>query len=118
MPGSEVYQRLQTGVLDAGFAGVKAAYSRRFYEVQKYGVASNIILACDNLVLNPAWWDGLKPAHRAAIQRATDAAVQRSVRHTDGVPPEDAQALNGAGMQTIALTKGRSRQWPRPCSRR
>jgi C4-dicarboxylate-binding protein DctP len=105
MPGSEVYQALQTGVLDAGFTGVKAAYSRKFYEIQKYGVASNIILAFDNLVVNPAWWNGLPADLRAAIQGAADKAVKRSIRTADGVPPEDVKVLNENGMQTIALTK-------------
>ena len=59
---------LLTGVLDAGFTGVKAANSRKFYEVQKYGVASNIILAFDNLVVNPKWWDGL-PADVRGMSR-------------------------------------------------
>jgi len=105
MPGSEVYQALQTGVLDAGFTGVKAANSRKFYEIQKYGVASNIILAFDNLVVNPAWWNGLPADLRAAIQGAADKAVKRSIRTTDGVPPEDVKVLNEKGMQTVALTK-------------
>jgi C4-dicarboxylate-binding protein DctP len=105
MPGSEVYQALQTGVLDAGFTGVKAANSRKFYEVQKYGVASNIILAFDNLVVNPAWWSGLPPDIRGAIQKAADAAVARSIRTTDGVPPQDVKVLNDKGMQTVALSK-------------
>jgi C4-dicarboxylate-binding protein DctP len=105
MPGSEVYQALQTGVIDAGFTGVKAAHSRKFFEVQKYGVASSIILAYDNLVVNPAWWNGLPADLRGAIQVAADKAVQRSIRTTDGVPPDDVKALNDAGMQTIALTK-------------
>jgi len=105
MPGTEVYQALQTGVLDAGFTGVKAAYSRKFYEIQKYGVASNIILAFDNLVVNPAWWNGLPADVRNAIQAAADKAVQRSIRNADGVPAEDVRVLNEKGMQTIALTK-------------
>ena len=109
MPGSEVYQALQTGVIDAGFTGVKAAHSRKFYEVQKYGVASNIILAYDNLVVNPAWWNGLPADIRGAIQQAADKAVQRSIRTTDGVPPEDVKALNEAGMQTIVLTKAQEK---------
>ena len=109
MPGSEVYQSLQTGVLDAGFTGVKAANSRKFYEVQKYGVASNIILAYDNLVVNPAWWNGLPADVRGAIQKAADAAVKRSIRTTDGVPPEDVKVLNEKGMQTIALTKAQEK---------
>ncbi|MBX3659009.1 MAG: TRAP transporter substrate-binding protein DctP [Ramlibacter sp.] len=109
MPGSEVYQALQTGVLDAGFTGVKAAHSRKFYEVQKFGVASNIILAYDNLVVNPAWWNGLPPDVRAAIQKAADAAVKRSILTKDGVPAEDVKVLNDSGMKTIALTKAQEK---------
>lgn len=109
MPGSEVYQALQTGVIDAGFTGVKAAHSRKFFEVQKFGVASNIILAYDNLVVNPAWWNGLPADVRGAIQKAADKAVKRSIRTTDGVPAEDVKALNDAGMETIALTKAQEK---------
>lgn len=109
MPGSEVYQALQTGLLDAGFTGVKAAYSRKFYEIQKFGVASNIILAYDNLVVNPAWWKGLPADVRGAIQQAADKAVQRSIRTKDGVPAEDIKVLNENGMQTIALTKAQEK---------
>jgi len=109
MPGSEVYQALQTGVLDAGFTAVKAANSRKYYEIQKYGVASNIILAFDNLVVNPAWWNGLPPDIRSAIQKAADHAVQRSIRTTDGVPAEDIKVLNDKGMKAIALTKAQEK---------
>lgn len=109
MPGSEVYQALQTGLLDAGFTGVKAAYSRKFYEIQKFGVASNIILAYDNLVVNPAWWNGLPADVRGAIQQAADKAVQRSIRTKDGVPAEDIKVLNENGMKTIALTKAQEK---------
>ena len=109
MPGPEVYQALQTGVLDAGFTGVEAANSRKFYEVQKYGAASNIILAFDNLVVNPAWWNGLPADVRSAIQKAAEAAVQRSISKVDGVPPEDIKVLNDKGMQTVALTKAQEK---------
>ncbi|MEZ5653174.1 MAG: TRAP transporter substrate-binding protein DctP [Burkholderiaceae bacterium] len=105
MPGSETYQALQTGVIDAGFTGVKAANSRKFYEIQKYGVASNIILAFDNLIVNPAWWNGLPADIRTAVQGAADAAVQRSIRTENGVPPEDVAVLNEKGMTAVALTK-------------
>ena len=105
MPGSEVYQALQTGVLDAAITGTKAAYSRKYYEIQKFGVSSNIILAFDNLVVNPAWWNGLPDDLRKAIQAQADKAVRRSIRTTDGVPPEDIKILNENGMKAIALTK-------------
>jgi C4-dicarboxylate-binding protein DctP len=98
MPGSEVYQALQTGVIDAGFTGVKAANSRRFYEVQKFGVASNIILAYDNLIVNPAWWNGLPADVRTGITDAVAAAEARAIPAADGIPPEDAQVLRDKGM--------------------
>jgi len=109
MPGSEVYQALQTGLLDAGMTGTKAAYSRKYYEIQKYGAASNIILAFDNLVVNPAWWKALPTDVRNAIQAAANKAVQRSIRTTDGVSPEDIKALNDKGMKAVALTKAQER---------
>lgn len=109
MPGSEVYQALQTGVLDAGFTGLRAANSRKFYEIQKFGVASNVILAFDNLVVNPAWWNGLPADVRGAIQKAADRAVQRSILTRDGVPPEDVKVLNDKGMKAVALTKAQEK---------
>ncbi|MCF8168601.1 MAG: TRAP transporter substrate-binding protein DctP [Rhodoferax sp.] len=105
MPGTEVYQAMQTGMLDAGFTGVKAAYSRKYFEVQKFGVASNIILAFDNLVVNPAWWSALPNDVRTLVQKAADRAVARSIVNADGVPAADIQALNDKGMKTVALTK-------------
>lgn len=109
MPGSEVYQALQTGVIDAGFTGVEAADSRKFYEVQKFGVASNIILAFDNLVVNPAWWKALPADLRAAIQASADKAVARSIRKSDGIPPENIKVLNDKGMKAIALSKAQEK---------
>src|SRR3546814_7912142 len=75
MPGSEVYQALQTGVIDAGLTGVQAASARRYYEVQKYGAAAPTFLVFDNLVVNPAWWDSLPKDVRA-----------RSEEHTSELP--------------------------------
>jgi C4-dicarboxylate-binding protein DctP len=109
MPGSEVYQALQTGVIDAGFTGVKAANSRRFYEVQKFGVASNIILAYDNLIVNPAWWNALPADMRKGITDAVAAAEARAIPAADGIPPEDAQVLRDKGMNVTVLTKAQEK---------
>lgn len=109
MPGSEVYQALQTGVIDAGFTGVKAANSRRFYEVQKFGVASNIILAYDNLIVNPAWWSGLPADVRKGITDAVAAAEARAIPAADGIPPQDAQVLRDKGMNVTVLTKAQEK---------
>ncbi len=105
MPGSEVYQALQTRVIDAALTGVQAAHARKFYEVQEYGVATPIFLVFDNLVVNPAWWNSLPEDIRAGIQRAADKAVQTSIIPHDGVAESDVKALQDAGMKVHVLTK-------------
>lgn len=104
MPGSEAYQALQTGIVDAGITGVPAAYARKYYEVQSYGAASPMILVYDNLVVNPGWWDALPEDARAGIQRAADAAVQRSLILDEGIDPEGIKRLNDEGMEAVVLT--------------
>lgn len=103
MPGSEVYQALQTGVIDAGVTGVAAAYSRKFFEVQKYGTATPMFLAFDNVVVNPAWWDQLPADVRAGISTAADKAVASSIITHEGINPEDISDLNNSGMEAVIL---------------
>jgi C4-dicarboxylate-binding protein DctP len=104
MPGSEVYQALQTGVIDAGFTGVQAANSRRFYEVQKFGVASSIILAYDNLVVNPAWWAKLSPDAKKAIEEAVKKAEARAMPKSDEIPAARITVLRDKGMNVTVLS--------------
>jgi C4-dicarboxylate-binding protein DctP len=104
MPGSEVYQALQTGVIDAGFTGVQAANSRKFYEVQKFGVASPIILAYDNLIVDPAWWAKLPADLQKAVLGAVTKAEARVMPKDDEIPAEDIKVLRDKGMQVTVLT--------------
>ncbi len=104
MSGSEVYQALQTGVIDAAITGVAAAYERKYYEVQKYGVASNIILAHDILIVNPAWWKSLPADLRQAIEVAAHKAELRSIPKAAEIPPEDIKNLRDKGMVVTVLT--------------
>jgi len=104
MPGSEVYQALQTGVIDAAITGVAAAYERKYYEVQKFGVASNIILAHDILIVNPEWFSKLPADIQKAIQDAAHKAELRSIPPTADIPPADIKRLRDKGMDAIVLT--------------
>lgn len=105
MPGSEVYQALQTQVIDAALTGVQAASARKFYEVQKYGVATPIFLVFDNLVVNPAWWDKLPADVRQGIERAAAKAVETSIIPHEGVDEDDIKALTDNGMEVVVLDK-------------
>jgi C4-dicarboxylate-binding protein DctP len=103
MPGSEVDQALQAGVIDAGFTGVDAAYSRRYYEVQKFGAASEIITAYSNLCVNPAWWSKLPPDLQKAVQDAAHKAEAALLPKTDGIPEASIQRLRDKGMNVTVL---------------
>jgi C4-dicarboxylate-binding protein DctP len=83
MPGSEVYQALQTGVIDAGLTDVSAAYSRRFFEVQEFGTVSPFFSVYFHLFVNPAWFDGLPEDQRTAILEAAAAAEQATIPATE-----------------------------------
>lgn len=109
MPAPEVYQALQTGVIDAGFTGVQAAFSRKFFEVQKFGVASNIILAYDNLIVNPAWWNGLPADLKKGILAAVAKAEDRAIPAADGIPAAHIQQLRDKGMNVTVLTKAQEK---------
>lgn len=98
MPGSEVYQALQTGVIDAGLTDVSAAYSRRFYEVQKYGTVSPFFSVYFHLYVNPAWHDGLAPDLRKAVDDAAKAAEAASIPLTEATAEEAIKALSEKGM--------------------
>ncbi len=83
MSGSEVYQALQTGVIDAGLTDIAAAYSRKYYEVQDYVVASPLFSVFFHAYCNPAWMDGLTDAQRAAVTEASRAAEQAALDATE-----------------------------------
>jgi TRAP-type C4-dicarboxylate transport system substrate-binding protein len=110
MPGSEVYQGLQAGVLDAGLTDVSAAVSRRYYEVQKHGTVLPYFTVYFHLFANPKWYQSLKPEYRAAIEAAAAKNEQ------DIIPITEQTA--GAASASCAKRACRSRSCRRPRSRR
>ncbi len=82
MPGPEVYNALQTGVLDAGLTDVSAAFSRRFYEVQKYGTVTPSLTVYFHLYVNPRWFAGLVAgASQRARSRGEEGGAGRDRHH-------------------------------------
>lgn len=105
MPGSEVYQALQTGVIDAGLTDVSAAYSRRFYEVQQYGTVAPFFTVYFHLYVNPAWFDGLDEASRTAILEAAAEAERAAIPLTEETADAAIEQLRSVGMQLHIQTE-------------
>ncbi len=83
MSGSQVYQALQTGVIDAGLTDISAAYSRKYYEVQDHVTVSPLFSVYFHVYVNKDWWSGLDEAQRKAIMDASAKAEAEALVITE-----------------------------------
>jgi len=111
MAAPEVYQALQLGTLDAGLTDLSAAVSRRFYEVQKFGTVAPYNSVFFQLYVNPRWLEGLKPEHRAAIERAARNAERAALRITEATAAAAAGELREHGMAVHMQTPEETKAW-------
>ena len=111
MPGSEVYQALQTGVIDAGLTDVSAAYSRRYYEVQDYGTVAPLFSVYFHIYVNPDWWDGLTDDQRAAIAQASAQAERDAITVTEEEAAAAFDRLQEEGMTLHSQTAEEQAAW-------
>ncbi len=98
MPGDEVYQALQTGVLDAGVTDVSAAYSRKYYEVQKFGTVTPALTVYFHMYVNPRWWNSLSAEHRSILEAAAEKAEADSIAITEKTADDAIKQLRDKGM--------------------
>jgi len=90
MPFSEVYQALQTGVVD-GTENILSSYtSQKYYEVQKHITLTNHTHTGYAAIVNKKFWDGLPADIRAAL---TEAMKQASAYELQQVTQENQEAL-------------------------
>lgn len=72
---SEVYQALQTGVVDGQENTWSNIYSQKFHEVQKTIANTNHGVIDYMVVTNAKWWDGLPPDVRSGLEKAMAEAT-------------------------------------------
>jgi C4-dicarboxylate-binding protein DctP len=111
MPGSEVYQALQAGVLDAGLTDLSAAYSRKYYDIQKYGTVAPYFTVFFHLYVNPQWWSKLTPAQRQAIDAAAAKIEQDAFTVTEATAADALVQLKAKGMQIHVQTPEEEATW-------
>lgn len=75
---SEVYQALQTGVVDGQENTWSNIYSQKFHEVQKTIAVTNHGVIDYMVVTNSKWWDGLPADVREALTTAMAEATQHA----------------------------------------
>jgi len=76
MAFSEVYQALQTGVVDGQENTWSNIYTQKMHEVQKYATVTNHGYIGYVVVVNKKFWDGLPPDVRANCEKAMKEATE------------------------------------------
>ena len=75
MAFSEVYQALQTGVVDGTENPATNMYSQKMHEVQSHAILSYHGYLGYAAIVNKPFWDGLAPDIRAALEKAMAEAT-------------------------------------------
>ncbi len=101
MAFSEVYQALQTGVVDGQENTWSNIYSQKFFEVQKTIAETNHGVIDYMVITNAKWWDGLPPDVRKGLAEAMDEATAFGNGLANQLNSRDRQRIADAGRAKI-----------------
>ena len=112
MAFSEVYQALQTGVVDGTENPVSNFYTQKMHEVQKYLTLSDHGYLGYAVITNKKFWEGLPPDIRATLEGAMKDATRyaNAIAATENAAALDAVKKSGR-TQVVALTPEEKRAW-------
>ncbi len=101
MAFSEVYQALQTGVVDGQENTWSNIYSQKFFEVQKTIAETNHGVIDYMVVTNAKWWDALPADIRKGLSEAMAEATVHANKLADDFNQEDRKRIADAGKAKI-----------------
>ena len=82
---AEVYQALQTGVVDGTENPWSNIYSKKFHEVQGFIMDSNHGILDYMVIANAKWWNGLAPD----VRNALNGAMQEAIKYGNKIAEEE-----------------------------
>jgi C4-dicarboxylate-binding protein DctP len=112
MAFSEVYQALQTGVVDGTENPPSNLYTQKMFEVQKYVATTNHGYLGYAVIVNKKFWDGLAPDIRTALESAMVDATKYANDIAKQKNDEDFAAVKASGKsQILELTPAERAAW-------
>jgi TRAP-type C4-dicarboxylate transport system substrate-binding protein len=114
MASSEIYNAMQTGVLDAANTSSSSFVSYRIYEqVACYTPAGDYALwfMYQPLLINKATFEGLTEAQQAALVTAADKAEAYYLEEAKKQDAESAQVFADAGVEIAEMTREEFDAW-------
>ncbi len=109
---SEVYQALQTGVVEGQENTWSNIYSQKFFEVQKTIAETNHGVIDYMVVTNAKWWDGLPADVKKGVAEAMTEATAYGNKIADDFNSVDRKKIADAGKAKIQkLSKDDVAEW-------
>jgi C4-dicarboxylate-binding protein DctP len=109
---SEVYQALQTGVVDGTENPWSNTYSKKFHEVQKYIMDTDHGVLDYMVITNAKWWAGLPPD----VQKGLKAAMDESIAYGNKAAFQEAlsfrdKVIADKKAEVVPMTKEQKAAW-------
>jgi C4-dicarboxylate-binding protein DctP len=101
MAFSEMYQGLQTGVIDGQDTVPVNMETQKLYEVQKHATLTFHRHPVYALITNKKWWDGLPADVRAGLETAVSEATRYNNAIAQKENAEAVERMKGTGRITI-----------------
>jgi C4-dicarboxylate-binding protein DctP len=101
MAFSEVYQALQTGVVDGQENTWSNIFSQKFFEVQKTIAETNHGIIDYMVVANAKWWDGLAPDVKKGLSEAMKEATDFANKMAEELNQADRKKIADANKAKI-----------------
>ena len=109
---SEVYQAMQTGVVDGSENTPSNIYSQKMHEVQKYLTVSNHGYIGYAVIVNKKFWEGLPPDVRTALEGAMKDATRYANAISQQENEEALQKIKASGRtEIVTLTDAQRAEW-------
>jgi C4-dicarboxylate-binding protein DctP len=112
MAFSEVYQAMQTGVVDGSENTLPNLWTQKFFEVQKYIALSDHGYDCYAVIVNGKFWSGLPPDIRATLDQAMKDASTYQMEMSLKEQAEDLAKIKASSRaQVYDLTDAEKAAW-------
>ncbi|MGG4773597.1 DctP family TRAP transporter solute-binding subunit [Alcaligenaceae bacterium 429] len=112
MAFSEVYQGLQTGVVDGTENPPSNMYTQKMHEVQKHATTSNHGYLGYAVIVNKKFWEGLDEETRTQLERAMEEATEYANEIAQQENDESMAAMKASGKTTFYdLTDEERQEW-------
>ena len=101
LPFSEVYQALQTGVVDGTENPISNLYTQKMFEVQKHLAMTEHGYLGYAVIVNKKFWDGLPPDVREQLDKAMNESTAFANRIAKHQNDQDLEKVKKSGKTAV-----------------